>query len=100
MLVLGQVLHSLLSVAGDLLVTGSTTFNGISYTWPSTDGSNGQVLSTNSTGGLSWTTASGGSGTNYWGLSGTNLYTSSTSYQVAIGTTTPTSLFELWGLST
>ncbi|MDD5146451.1 MAG: hypothetical protein PHN39_01765, partial [Candidatus Pacebacteria bacterium] len=44
--------------------------------------------------------SSGGSGTNYWGLSGTNLYTSSTSYQVAIGTTTPTSLFELWGLST
>jgi hypothetical protein len=33
----------------------------ITYTLPSADGSNGQVLTTNGTGGLSWTTASGGS---------------------------------------
>jgi hypothetical protein len=33
----------------------------ITYTLPSADGSNGQILTTNGTGGLSWTSASGGS---------------------------------------
>ena len=32
------------------------------HTWPNTDGSNGQVLTTNGAGVLSWTTVSGGSG--------------------------------------
>ncbi|MDD5146847.1 MAG: hypothetical protein PHN39_03885, partial [Candidatus Pacebacteria bacterium] len=80
---------SLFSIAGDLLVTGSTTFNGVAYSWPAADGSNGQVLSTDGAGSLSWATAAGGSGTNYWTLSGSNLYPTSTSYSIGIGTTTP-----------
>ena len=36
---------------------GSTT-----YTWPNADGTSGQVLTTNGTGTLSWTTVSGGGG--------------------------------------
>lgn len=38
-------------------VAGSTT-----YTWPSADGTNGQALTTNGAGTLSWTTISGGGG--------------------------------------
>ena len=57
-----------LSVAGSFLVTGTTTFNGISYTWPSSPGANGYVLTTDGSGILSWTAAGGvsGTGTQYY----------------------------------
>ena len=54
-----------LSAAGSVIisdnfsVTGSTSFNGVAYGWPSADGSGGQVLSTNGSGILSWATISG-----------------------------------------
>ena len=51
-----------LDVNGNLKVSGTTNFGGVVYTWPSTAGSNGQVLTTDGSGTLSWTTASGGIG--------------------------------------
>jgi hypothetical protein len=49
-----------LDVSGDLRVNGQTIFNNVAYTWPSTAGSPGQVLTTDGTGNLSWTTVTGG----------------------------------------
>jgi trimeric autotransporter adhesin len=53
---------------------GSTT-----YTLPSADGSNGQVLTTNGSGTLSWSTVSGGGGSG-WSLTGNSGTNSSTNY--------------------
>lgn len=52
------------TVKGPLIVTGTTTLNGVTYTWPSNSGSNGQFLSTNGTtpATLSWGTSSGSGG--------------------------------------
>ena len=45
------------------VATGKTvTLNGVTYTFPSSDGSSGQVLSTNGSGALSFATAGGGGG--------------------------------------
>lgn len=51
-------------IDGNLTVaTGNTvTLNGVTYTFPSSDGSSGQFLSTNGAGTLSFATASGGGG--------------------------------------
>jgi uncharacterized membrane protein len=40
--------------------TGHIGINSISYTWPSDDGDNGEVLTTNGTGTLSWAAGGGG----------------------------------------
>ncbi|MBI1934789.1 hypothetical protein HYS30_03945, partial [Candidatus Peregrinibacteria bacterium] len=40
--------------------SGATTFNQVAYTWPSANGSNGQVLTTAGNGTLSWTSAGTG----------------------------------------
>ena len=45
-----------------LFVVGTTTLNSVEYTWPNSDGSNGQVLTTNGSGVLDFTTVSGGGG--------------------------------------
>lgn len=72
LLFLGLLFLSSLAHAGfktDALnvTTSSVTINGISYSWPSTNGSSGQCLSTD--GGtpavLSWTSCSGGTVTTY-----------------------------------
>lgn len=52
--------YQLFSVAGNAVITGTTTLmgtttlNGVSYRWPTTDGTDGQVLKTNGAGQLSW----------------------------------------------
>lgn len=60
----GVTASSLTSVGtlSTLAVSGTTALNGQTYTWPSGSGSNGQVLTTNGSGTLSWTTVSGGGG--------------------------------------
>ena len=75
-----------------LSVTGSTVFNSIRYTWPSADGSNNQLLTTNGAGTLSWTTVSASG----WTLDNNKLYNSS-SILVGIGTSTPASTLEVIG---
>ena len=59
-----------LTVAGDTTITGSLTADGLSY--PTADGSNGQVLTTDGSGNLSFSESSGGGGGNNTCL----LYTS------------------------
>lgn len=61
-------------VDGNLTVAaGKTlTMNGVSYTFPSSDGSSGQFLSTNGSGTLSFATASGGGGGGGFSLSETS----------------------------
>lgn len=51
-------------IDGNLTVAGSNTvtLNGVTYTFPSSDGTSGQFLSTNGGGTLSFATASGGGG--------------------------------------
>ena len=44
-----------IATQGNLTVTGSTTFNGIEYLFPATDGSASDMLITDGAGGLSWT---------------------------------------------
>ena len=87
-----------LSVTGELLVTASTTFNGVEYLFPSADGSSGQALTTNGAGGLSWASVSGApSGTTgqtiTYNSSNTAIATSSLfiaqDQNIGIGTTTP-----------
>ncbi len=57
----------------------------VTWTLPSADGTSNQVLTTNGTGTLSWSTASGSS---QWTTSGSNIYY--TTGNVGIGTATPT----------
>jgi hypothetical protein len=51
-----------LEITGNLKVSGQTIFNNVGYTWPTADGTSGQVLATNGAGQLSWITPSGGGG--------------------------------------
>jgi len=64
-------------VSGNLLVNGSTTFNGVTYTWPAADGTAGQALITNNNGTVSWSTISGGSGGANYGAAGSLAFYSS-----------------------
>lgn len=48
--------------SGDIMANGTTDFGGVEYTWPASDGSNGQQLTTNGSGTLSWTDQDGGGG--------------------------------------
>jgi hypothetical protein len=51
------------ATSGYVGIQAATNAGSTTYTLPSADGSSGQVLSTNGTGTLSWTTAGGGGGT-------------------------------------
>lgn len=53
------VTDGLTVASGNFSTTGTTTFNTKAYTWPGTFGSNGQVLTSNGAGTLSWAAAGG-----------------------------------------
>jgi hypothetical protein len=76
----GVTASSLTSVGtlSSLAVSGTTALNGQTYTWPSGGGSNGQVLTTNGSGTLSWTTVSGGGGTTTYSLTAGSYLTGGT----------------------
>jgi hypothetical protein len=68
-----QLLNSTsLTVAGDATITGSLTADGLSY--PTADGSNGQVLTTDGSGNLSFSDSSGGGGGNNTAVKQFNYY--------------------------
>ncbi|NTU46041.1 hypothetical protein HGA88_00245 [Candidatus Roizmanbacteria bacterium] len=73
-----------LDVVGNIKVSGTTTFNGQTYTWPGASGSNGYALVTNGSGTLSWASASG-LGTNYWNLINGALMPQNTSTDLLLG---------------
>ena len=73
--------------------TGTLNVNG-AFAFPTSDGTNGQVLQTNGSGVLSWSTAAGGG--SVWSSSGSNIYY--TSGNVGIGKSSGlTYLLELEG---
>ncbi len=76
-----------LDVSGNVTLGGTIQLNGIDYTWPGADGANGQVLTTDGAGTLSWATAAGGS--SLWTDSGTTTYLTTTTDDVVIGATSP-----------
>ena len=59
----GGTLYLKGSTSGSVGLKGAAAAGSTTYTFPSSDGSSGQVLSTNGSGTLSWATASGGGGT-------------------------------------
>lgn len=83
-----------INTGGTLTVSGTTTLNSVAYVWPAADGSNGQALVTNSTGGLSWTTISPASGGG-WTDNGTTVSPTTMSDSFLIGTTSPATLSKL-----
>ena len=56
----------------DLTVVGDTIFNGVTYSWTGLDGGAGDVLTTDGSGNLSWTTPSVSSP--LWTQSGNHIY--------------------------
>ncbi|HEC69610.1 MAG TPA: hypothetical protein ENI31_04940, partial [Candidatus Omnitrophica bacterium] len=70
-----------LDVQGTLGVSSATTFNGVTYNWPSS-ATDGYYLTYNG-GNLSWVDI--GSSAGAWDLSDPNLYPDSVNYNVAIG---------------
>ncbi len=77
---------------GDVYVDGDLTIG--AYTLPNSDGTNGQVLATNGSGALSWTTVAAGSSN--WTLSGNDLYNDN-SGNVGIGDSTPDQKLDVAG---
>ena len=53
----GNYIDSVFELGGTASISGTTTLRGVTYTWPSADGSSGKFLQTNGTGTLSWATA-------------------------------------------
>ncbi|MEK7507273.1 MAG: tail fiber domain-containing protein, partial [Patescibacteria group bacterium] len=53
----GNVINTMFEVGGTASISGTTTLRGITYTWPSADGSTNTFLKTNGSGTLSWSTA-------------------------------------------
>ncbi len=96
-----------LDVSGTFKVSGATTLNSIAYTWPSADGTSGQMLSTDAAGTLSWSSVTpspagtdgqvqyNDGGSSFGGAA--SLYYDDTNNRVGIGTTTPASTFETGG---
>jgi site-specific recombinase XerD len=72
-------------INGNATVTGTTTFNSITYTWPGSQ-TNNYVLSTNGTGGLSWSDPAALAGaTIYWTQANGALFPKNSTVDAFIG---------------
>jgi hypothetical protein len=65
-------------------VSGTTTFNGVDYLWPNSNGTPSQVLTTDGSGNLTWETPAGGSTSVFVGTT-TASYDGNISYSGSIG---------------
>jgi len=83
----GSLTGTSASFSSTLTVSASTTFNGVEYKWPSSDGTANQALVTNGAGGLLWTTITGGG-------SGVPDWNKQTNYGAL--TLTPTTTIPIW----
>jgi hypothetical protein len=92
----------LFTIGNDATVTGDNlNINSLSYTWPSSHGGVGYILTKSGAGGLSWSDP--GSLGSQWTLSGDYLYPDSAAYDVAVGTTTTAEMigkFTVYGKKT
>lgn len=88
------------------IIQGGNQAGNITYTLPVDDGSTGQVLTSNGSGVLNWTSVVTGTGTAtrvaFWNSSGAlssnaNLYWDNTNTRLGIGTTSPDQQLELTG---
>ncbi|MDP6777350.1 MAG: hypothetical protein QGI83_11355, partial [Candidatus Latescibacteria bacterium] len=71
---------------------GTTTLNGVTYTWPGADGGAGEVLSTNGGGTLSW---AAGAADGDWSIDVPNSYVYNTTDRIGIGTASPATYLEI-----
>lgn len=88
------------SATGATTISGSLTIG--AYTLPNTDGTSGQVLSTNGSGTLAWSTISGGGGSGITSINGDSTVTqlltvgtSGTDFTIDSTTTSGTTVFNL-----
>lgn len=58
------------NITGGIVVSGTTTFNAVAYTWPGSAGTNTYVLTTNGSGTLSWAASGGGAVSSVAGTAG------------------------------
>ncbi|KXK11476.1 MAG: hypothetical protein UZ22_OP11002000339, partial [Microgenomates bacterium OLB23] len=80
-----------LDVVGNFRLSGTTTFNSLTYTWPASQ-TNGYVLSTNGSGTLSWSDpAVLAGGTNLWDSANGTLYPKNATLDLLIGGTATSS---------
>src|SRR5579871_5392932 len=77
--------NNFITSAGNLTITGSTTLNSQTYTWP-TPGqqSSGYVLTTDGTGNLSWVDA-GAASSNFWQSTNGAVYTKNPTLDLFLG---------------
>lgn len=64
------------TIPQNITIAGTTELNGVTYAWPSSDGSSGQQLQTDGSGGLSWAAAGsgGGSSSDYFVMRRSGLF--------------------------
>ena len=74
-----------LDITGNLKLSGTTTLNNITYTWPSSQTAT-YVLSTDGSGGLTWTDPAGAAASAiYWDQSGGALYPKNATVDLLVG---------------
>jgi hypothetical protein len=91
---------SKLHVGGTFRISGTTKWGTGTYTWPGADGTSGYGLTSDGSGGLSWTPTAG-----IWTDTGPTVYATTTTDNVGIGTATPSNRLHVyvdnsWGTTT